>query len=164
MAEKYGLKLKIVAVPKFEIQADKIEDVVRYSASLFFSLFKEPLLLDDSGLFIESLKGFPGPYTNFVKRTLDIYGILKLMTGESNRKAHFETALAYIDENEIKVFKGTVDGRIAYEPKGERGFGFDPIFIPNGSEKTFAEMSIEEKNTYSHRGKAFKEFIKFYLY
>lgn len=164
IALQYGIKLDMINLPKFEIQADRLEDVVRHAASVFYSMLNEPIILEDSGLFIEALNGFPGPYTKFVKKTLDIKGILKLMENEKNRNAYFKTALAYVDENEIRIFTGEVHGKISEKAVGNKGFGFDPIFIPEGSDKTFAEMEIEEKNKYSHRSKAFKKFLDFYIH
>jgi len=163
MAQRNNVNIEWIKAPKLEIQADSLEEIVRYSASIFYSIYKSPILVDDSGLFIEELNGFPGPYTNFVKRTLDNEGILKLLSGIRNRKAYFETALCYIDNKIIKVFSGKVDGTIISYTRGSEGFGFDPIFVPNGSSKTFAEMKIEEKNTYSHRANAFKKFLEFYI-
>ncbi|AWR94550.1 XTP/dITP diphosphatase [Acidianus brierleyi] len=163
MAKRNNVNLEWINAPKLEIQADSLEEIVRYSASIFYSIFKSPILVDDSGLFIEELNGFPGPYTNFVKRTLDNKGILKLLSGIKNRKAYFETALCYIDDKITKIFSGKVNGTIISDIRGTEGFGFDPIFVPNGSFKTFAEMKIEEKNTYSHRAAAFKKFLDFYI-
>ncbi|BDC19181.1 non-canonical purine NTP pyrophosphatase [Acidianus sp. HS-5] len=164
IALEYGIKLSMINLPKFEIQADRLEDVVRHAASVFYSMLYEPIILEDSGLFIEILNGFPGPYTKFVKKTLDIKGVLKLMKNEKNRNAYFKTALAYVNENEIRIFTGEVHGRISEEAMGNSGFGFDPIFIPEGSDKTFAEMEIEEKNKYSHRSRAFKKFLEYYIH
>lgn len=163
IAKQYNIKLEMVNLPKFEIQADNLEEIVRYSASIFYSMLKEPIVLEDSGLFIDALHGFPGPYTKFVKKTIDIDGILKLMSNIENRKAYFKTALAYADEDEIKIFTGEVYGKISSQPRGTQGFGFDPIFIPENSSKTFAELDIVEKNIYSHRAKAFKKFLEYYL-
>jgi XTP/dITP diphosphohydrolase len=162
IAKKNDINLEWVNAPKLEIQADSLEEIVRYSASIFYSIYKSPILVDDSGLFIEELNGFPGPYTNFVKRTIDNKGILKLLSGVKNRNAYFETALCYIDSKITKIFSGKVNGSIISNTRGNEGFGFDPIFIPNGSSKTFAEMKIEEKNMYSHRATAFKKFLEFY--
>ncbi|ARM75793.1 XTP/dITP diphosphatase [Acidianus manzaensis] len=163
IAKEYNLKLSMIDLPKFEIQADTLEEVVRHAASVIYTMLHEPIILEDSGLFIESLNGFPGPYTKFAKQTIDINGILKLMTNIENRKAYFKTALAYVDEYEIKIFTGEVHGKISYEAKGDKGFGFDPIFIPDGCEKTFAELNIQEKNQYSHRSRAFRKFLEYYL-
>ncbi|BAK54252.1 XTP/dITP diphosphatase [Sulfurisphaera tokodaii] len=163
IAKKYNIKLKWINLPKFEVQSDSLEEIVRSSAVIAFNMIRSPLIVEDSGLFIEALNNFPGPYTNYVRRTLGLKGILKLMEGIQNRKAYFMTALCYVDEEVIRVFTGKVVGKISESIRGDKGFGFDPIFIPDGDERTFGEMNIEEKNKYSHRGKAFEEFIKFFL-
>ena len=112
-------------------------------------------MVEDAGLFIEALKGFPGPYSSYVYKTLGVQGILKLMEGVKRREAYFLSAIAYAEPGlEPKVFLGKVEGFIVPEARGSKGFGFDPIFQPKGSEKTFAEMGVEEKNRFSHRAKA----------
>ncbi|AWR97152.1 XTP/dITP diphosphatase [Acidianus sulfidivorans JP7] len=163
IAKQYNIKLSMINLPKFEIQADSLEEVVRHAASVIYTMLHEPVILEDSGLFIEALNGFPGPYTKFAKKTIDINGILRLMTNIENRNAYFKTALAYVDDSIIKIFDGEVHGKISYEARGKEGFGFDPIFIPDGCNKTFAELSLEEKNKYSHRSRAFRKFLEYYL-
>lgn len=163
IAKEYNIQLEMINLPKFEIQADTLEEIVKYSAALVYSMIKEPIILEDSGLFIEALNGFPGPYTKYVRETIGIDGILKLMKNVENRRAYFKTALAYADESEVRIFTGEVYGEISYEARGDKGFGFDPIFIPNGCKKTFAELDIHEKNKYSHRSKAFRKFLEYYL-
>ncbi|WP_297510145.1 XTP/dITP diphosphatase [Thermococcus sp.] len=140
-----------------EIQADTLEEVAEYGARWLAKKLDEPFFLDDSGLFIEALKGFPGVYSAYVYRTLGIKGILKLMEGISDRRAYFKSVIAYWD-GELHIFTGRVDGEITTEARGKGGFGFDPIFRPAGFDKTFAEMTTEEKNVISHRGRALKAF------
>ncbi|QKQ99791.1 XTP/dITP diphosphatase [Metallosphaera tengchongensis] len=156
------IKLSRVDAPKLEIQADSIEEIVRYSAVTFYSLFRSPLIVEDSGLFIEELRGFPGPYTNYVKRTLDCMGILKLMENVENRNATFKSVIAYVDHDRLALFEGETEGTIALKMSGQEGFGFDPIFIPKGRNETFSEMVLHEKNLISHRGQAFRKFLKYY--
>ncbi|MCC6052120.1 MAG: non-canonical purine NTP pyrophosphatase, partial [Fervidicoccaceae archaeon] len=86
-----------------------------------------------------------------------VRGVLKLMEGVTDRSAYFESAVAIVMPPFERVFKGSVYGRIADSPQGTGGFGFDPIFIPENEDKTFAEMSVEEKNRYSHRARAFEK-------
>ena len=162
IAKDYGIKLTWLNLPKPEIQADTLEEIVRYAAITLFQLIRKPLIVEDSGLFINALNGFPGPYTNYVRRKIGLEGVLKLLEGVSDRSAYFKTVLCYVDERETLLFEGIVTGRISNEIRGTRGFGFDPIFIPDGEMRTFAEMSVEEKNKYSHRSKAFKSFLEYY--
>ena len=141
-----------------EVQSDSSVEVIRFAMD-FLQNEKKPLILEDTSLFVESLKGFPGAYASYVQKTIGNGGILALMKDSKNRKAYFETAIGYLpllSEN-TKIFAAKCYGTIAYEKRGENGFGYDPIFIPEESDKTFGEMSTEEKNLYSHRAKAFKK-------
>ncbi|MBU7012603.1 MAG: XTP/dITP diphosphatase [Theionarchaea archaeon] len=142
-----------------EIQADTLEAVAEFGIDFCYSHLKNPCFIEDSGLFIEGLSGFPGVYSNYVFRTLGCEGILTLV-GE-NRNAYFKSVIAYKDEQGRTLFTGEVRGYIAETQRGDKGFGFDPIFMPEGDTRTFAQMDREEKNLYSHRGKAFKTFITY---
>jgi XTP/dITP diphosphohydrolase len=123
--------------------------------------------VEDAGLFIEALKGFPGPYAAYAYQTIGNNGLLKLLENVENRKAVFRSAIAYCDsEAEAPVvFEGEAEGEITVDERigsGKSGFGFDPIFRPSGSEKAFAEMTLEEKNGFSHRAKAVLKFAEWY--
>jgi XTP/dITP diphosphohydrolase len=142
-----------------EIQADTLETVARFGIGYCYERVREPCFLEDSGLFIDALHGFPGPYSRYVFETVGCEGILKLLT--TARRAHFEAIIAYTDGSDTKLFMGRTDGMISQQKKGEKGFGFDPIFIPEGETRTFACMTLREKNLYSHRGKAFKNLITY---
>jgi XTP/dITP diphosphohydrolase len=146
-------------VPYPEIQADTLEAVAEFGAEFCYSEVKTPCFVEDSGLFIDALSGFPGVYSNYVYRTIGCDGILRLVN--ENRKAHFKSVIAYRTGNGVNIFAGTVTGKISETEKGKRGFGFDPIFIPEGGTGTFAQMTTEEKNLYSHRGKAFRTFVHY---
>jgi XTP/dITP diphosphohydrolase len=148
-------------IRKIEIQAEKLETIALHAARHAFEITKTPLVVDDSGLFIEALNGFPGPYSSYVFETIGYEGILRLMKNIENRRACFKTAAALILPPVEMVFTGVTCGRITYEPRGSGGFGFDPIFIPENSSETYAEMSLEEKNRVSHRSKAFRSLIKY---
>jgi XTP/dITP diphosphohydrolase len=157
--EPLGIEVYQLRLEYPEIQADKLEDVAEYGAKWLSERIKEPFFLDDSGLFIDALNGFPGVYSAYAYRTLGVGGILKLMSGEENRSAYFKSVIAYWN-GELHFFIGRVDGEITIEPRGSDGFGFDPIFKPRGFDKTFAEMTTEEKNEISHRGKALRAFAQ----
>ena len=117
--------------------------------------------MEDSGLFIDALNGFPGPYSSYVFRTLGNRGIVKLLDGMENRKAYFLSVVAYADGCEIRSFTGKVKGNISREIRGGEGFGFDPVFEVSG--KTFGEVSIKEKNEISHRKHAFESFFTWFM-
>lgn len=152
---------KIKAV---EIQTDSIEEVAKASAVDAFQKCGLPVAVEDAGLFVKALGDFPGPYSSYVYRTIGSTGVLKLMRGVVNRKAHFKSVVAYMGHgmNEPKCFIGKVEGRISKEKLGSQGFGFDPIFKAFNSHKTFGQMALKEKSTHSHRAKAFRKFARWY--
>ncbi|AEC51805.1 hypothetical protein PNA2_0889 [Pyrococcus sp. NA2] len=143
-----------------EIQSQSLEEVVRFGIEWLKDKVPEPFIIEDSGLFIEHLNGFPGVYSAYVYKTIGLDGILKLMEGVENRRAYFKSVIGFYYKNRSHLFVGVTHGVISTEKRGTFGFGYDPIFIPEGSKKTFAEMTIVEKNKLSHRGKALKEFYK----
>jgi len=148
-----------------EIQADTLEDVARFGVEHVQKRFNHTFILEDAGLFIDVLNGFPGVYSSYVFRTIGCKGILKLLEGhEANeRKAVFRSVFAYKEPDENPVFfVGECHGKISTAESGDHGFGFDPIFIPVGDTKTFAQMDVGEKNCFSHRGKSLEKFIDFF--
>jgi|BEDMetMinimDraft_2_1075160.scaffolds.fasta_scaffold00028_7 XTP/dITP diphosphohydrolase len=161
LASDYGIPIRWVKYAKPEIQGERLEDIARFSAISMFQIIGSPLIVEDAGLFIEALNGFPGPYTSFVNRTIGIQGVLRLMSGIENRKAYFKSVICYVDEDSTHIFVGTVDGSISLEPKGENGFGFDPIFVPEKDKRTFAQMEPQLKNRISHRSRAFSKLASF---
>ena len=120
--------------------------------------------MEDAGLFVEALNGFPGPYSKYVYTTVGIKGILNLMKNVTNRSAYFMSAVSFGNPNEEPFcFVGKADGKLSLDERGTSGFGYDPIFIPSeGDGRTFAEMTTDEKNGYSHRAKALRKFAKWY--
>jgi XTP/dITP diphosphohydrolase len=165
IAAKHGLELEMHDLPLKEVQADEIEEIASQSASDACASFGKPCFVEDAGLFVRALRGFPGPYSSYVFRTLGNSGLLKLMTGVKDRRAEFRSALAYCEPgSKPLVFRGRVTGSVGYEARGSGGFGFDPVFLPDkGDGRTFAEMTIAEKNELSHRAQAVKKFLKWYL-
>lgn len=157
IAEAYNVSLKLLNLPKIEIQSEKLEDIVNY-ALLNVKTSISPILVEDAGLFIDALKGFPGPYSSYVFKKIGNLGILKLLEGIDHRSASFVSVVGLrTKKGSIVIFKGVTEGHIALSERGSRGFGYDPIFIPKCCSKTYAEMSINEKNEISHRSKAFRK-------
>ena len=113
-------------------------------------------MVEDSGIFIDSLGGFPGVYSAYVLRTVGLDGILRLVKGKP-RDAEFRAVVAFRHEGKVKLFSGRVRGALSRSARGTHGFGYDPIFLPHGSQRTTAEMEPEEKNAVSHRGKAVRQ-------
>ena len=148
-----------------EIQADSLEDVADFGVEHIQERFNKPFILEDAGLFIDELKGFPGVYSAYVFHTVGCQGILKLLDGikDEKRNACFHSVFAYKAPNRKPLyFIGECNGKISKEPLGSNGFGYDPIFIPNTSSKTFAQMKTEEKNCFSHRGNSLKNLLDFF--
>lgn len=125
-----------------------------------------PSIADDTGLEVEALDGAPGVYSaryagENVTYQNNVDKLLKELEGEENRSAQFRTVIAYIIHDEEYLFEGVCKGKIITEEKGTQGFGYDPIFQPDGYDKTFAELDAEEKNKISHRGRALEKFLEF---
>ena len=157
LLEEFGVDLEMAGIDKLEIQSHKLEDIAWRAAIHAYATLRKPVVVDDSGLFIKALNGFPGPYSSYVFKTLGLEGILRLLEGVNDRRACFKTAVAAIIPPVDIVVTGSVCGYITRTPRGAGGFGFDPIFVPEGEDRTFAEMSLREKNRYSHRARAFRE-------
>ena len=152
---------------EIEETAFTFEGNAKLKAEFGFQHYHLPCFSDDSGLEVEALNLEPGVYSaryageakddnkNMDKLLLNLKGI-------TNRKARFKTVIVYIDiKGEQFVFEGSVSGRIIEVKRGDQGFGYDPIFIPDGYDRTFAEMNMKEKSILSHRARALEKFIHF---
>ena len=131
-------------------------------ARYVYEKFNVNCFADDTGLEIEALNNEPGVYSaryagpeKDSEKNMDL--VIEKLSNQSNRKAQFRTAIALIIEGKEYLFEGTVKGEIRDERSGEKGFGYDPIFEPENYGKTFAEMTLEEKNERSHRGRAIEK-------
>ena len=161
IGQEFKIEIRWLNFEYEEIQEDNLESIAATSCrrliELKTDLQEKKFFVEDAGLFIESLKGFPGPYSSYVYHTIGNEGILKLMNNENNRKAKFNSVIALHTKEGINLFKGITEGIIVEEMRGNQGFGFDPIFKPHSSEQTFAEMSLKTKNLYSHRQKSLRK-------
>lgn len=155
-----GVSLKRFDFRHTEIRSDSLEEVALEAAAAAYLQLKKPVFVEDAGLFIDALNGFPGTYSGWVFRKVGPQGILRLMQDSNERSAHFGSCIAYADGKGIKAFTGTCRGAISTRERGEGGFGYDPIFVPEGERKTFAE-SITLKNKLSHRYNSLLEFSKY---
>jgi len=140
-----------------EIQALELEPVVRHKAQQAYAQLRRPALVEDTGLAFAAWNGLPGALIKWFLSALGPEGICRLLRGETNRAALATTLFAYCDGTDCRVFAGTVAGVIPAAPRGVNGFGWDAIFQPLGSERTFAEMTPEEKDRFSMRRLALKE-------
>jgi len=128
--------------------------------------YQHDCFAEDTGLEIEALDGAPGVYSARYAGTqrdslANMSLVLQQLKGQANRKARFKTVIALMMDNQLHTFEGIVDGIIREQAVGEGGFGYDPIFQPDGYDLTFAEMPPEEKNRISHRGRAVEKLLAF---
>jgi len=134
-------------------------------ARYIFERFNTPVFADDSGLEIEALNGEPGVdtahYSGTRDATANMNKVLAGLNNEKNRNAKFRTVIAYIEGDRELLFQGEVAGSISIEMKGDQGFGYDPIFIPENGNRTFAQMDKSEKAAQSHRIRALEKFVAF---
>ena len=126
-----------------------------------FNILKKPVIVDDVGVFIEAWNKFPGPFVKYIHNLLGNKKILELLKNEKNRNVIVQSVVAYHDGKKIHTFIGTVKGILSLKEKGDKGWGFDPIIIPFGENKTFAQMGPKKKNQISHRAKALEKFKNF---
>ena len=154
---EFGVDLKHLKIERAEIQADDLTTIAIFSVEQIAAAEDRPVVVEDAGLFIDRYGGFPGPYSSYTLRTIGLEGVLKLMEGVHERGASFQSAVAFRYRDEARCFRGVVRGSISHGIRGSGGFGYDPIFIPDeGDGRTFGEMKAEEKNTLSHRSRAFR--------
>ncbi len=165
---QYGIAVGMLRLKGDEIQSESLKEIAETSVQNAYQRCRLPVFVEDAGLFIDALSGFPGPYAAYVYKTVHNSGILKLMEKTHGRHAKFQSFIAYCDDQnayEPKCFEGEVNGEITLterKAQGKSGFGFDPVFQPEGSKKTFAEMTLTEKNFFSHRAMAIRSFAEWY--
>lgn len=149
-----GIAMEQVALELSEPQGVDVERVVREKAEDAFRKTGAAVLVEDTGLEFAAWNGLPGALVKWFVESVGNEGILRMMQGEQNRAAIAKTAIGFYDGTETRVFVGVLSGAIAERVRGANGFGWDPIFIPDGHHATFAEMSAEEKNALSMRRQA----------
>lgn len=152
-AVSFGVTVEWEKMEYEEIQADSTEEISLDSCKKLTNVIKGDFFMEDTGLFIEALNGFPGVYSSYVLKTIGNAGVLKLLQGKE-RSAKFRTVATASIGGNVRQYAGELDGTITNEIRGNGGFGFDPIFLPEGSRVTLAEMSLEDKNRISHRFRA----------
>ncbi len=157
-----GVKLKHHSLDLPEIQAVDVEEVITHKAKYAYeTLGEKPVMVEDTGLFIEAWNGLPGALIKWFVKYVGNAGICKMLNGYATRQASATTVVAIYD-GQIQLFTGKVQGQIASAPTGDEGFGWDKIFIPDGAIKTFAEMTPGEKDRYSMRRLAFEAMLAHY--
>jgi non-canonical purine NTP pyrophosphatase (RdgB/HAM1 family) len=154
-AAMLGIEVTQARAELTEVQSLDVAHVAARKAADAYAQLREPVLVDDTGLTIHAWNGLPGALVAWFLDTVGPQGILDMAAAITDRRATVSTALGYADATGVQVFTGTVDGSLATEPCGTSGFGYDPIFIPDGGgHRTYAQMTSEEKNKISHRRRA----------
>jgi len=156
-----GMQIDFFKTTLQEIQSNNLNDIAEHKAVNAYELVQKPVIIEDDGLFIDSLHGFPGPYSSYVYDTIGNEGIMKLLENSQTRDAKFVSIIAYYStEHGVKLFESSIPGKISSViEKG--GWGYDPIFIPNGESKTYANVS--DKDKFSHRAASLTKFSNWFL-
>ncbi|MBK8499090.1 MAG: RdgB/HAM1 family non-canonical purine NTP pyrophosphatase [Flavobacteriales bacterium] len=145
---------------------DTLEANALEKARFAFGRCGEPCLADDTGLEVDTLNGLPGVlsarYAGEAKDAqANMRKLLRELDGKEPRTARFRTVIAFVGPDDEALFEGTVEGRILEAPRGDGGFGYDPLFVPQGEERTFAEMDAAAKNAISHRARAVEKAVRY---
>ncbi len=158
----YGITVTFAKASLVEIQSESLEEIAANKAKSAFEKVSRQVIVEDDGLFVDILGGFPGQYSSYVFRTIGNKGLLRLLDGSEGkaRAASFVSAIAYSDGKQNIVFVGQSKGMIAMEPAGE-GWGYDPVFIPENSSLTFGQLGAR-KSEFSHRRHALDKFAAWY--
>ena len=156
-----GVKINLFKTTLEEIQSNDLNYIAKKKAINAFKLVQKPVIIEDDGLFIDSLNGFPGPYSSYVYDTIGNKGIMNLLENSVVRDAKFVSIIAYLDStSDVKLFESSIPGKItSIIEKG--GWGYDPIFIPDGESKTYANVS--DKDKFSHRSASLTKFSSWFL-
>jgi XTP/dITP diphosphohydrolase len=172
VAKAVGSSFEIISLKELSVEEelpetqDTFEGNALQKALYVFNKTSVPCFADDSGLEVEALDGAPGVYSARYAGPQrndrdNIRKLLESLKDKSNRKASFRTVIALVGLGEHQFFQGTVKGEITEKERGNAGFGYDPVFQPDGFELTFAQMSMEEKNKLSHRGQAVSKLVRY---
>jgi len=158
---EFGIRLGFFQTELVEIQDDSLSKIALQKSLNAYEKCKKPVIIEDDGLFIDSLSGFPGPYSSYIFDTIGNNGILKLLG--DNRDAQFVAIIAFCDTRKVRgqpiVFESSVAGTISKNIQ-DGGWGYDPIFIPENQNKTYAELA--DKNKLSHRYESLKKFANWF--
>ena len=147
------IKVKHIKLSYPELRSDNPEEIAKNSAEMLANKLKKPVVVEDSGLFIKALNDFPGTCSAYIHKRIGLQGIIKLMKGIKDRKCTYKSAVAYCEPKKKPIsFLGEEKGNVAESVRGSYGFGHDPIFIPEGSNKTYGEMkNCEEVKKFRRR-------------
>lgn len=152
-----GARIEKMPLGIDEIQEVNVRKVAERKLDDAYGIARKPVVVEDTGLYIRELNGFPGALVKHLEERIGVEGMIRMLAGYRDRQATAETVVGFRDSKGRKVFVSVMNGRIARKARGRNGFGFDSIFIPEGSDKTLAEMDVDEKNGFTARGKSFRK-------
>jgi non-canonical purine NTP pyrophosphatase (RdgB/HAM1 family) len=153
-AERLGFRVERLDIALPEPQALDPSEVVAQKARSAYDLLSRPVLVEDTGLAIHAWNGFPGAFVKWLETSAGIPALPRMLDGFADRGATAVCAIAYCDGGQTVTARGEIPGAIAAEPRGKGGFGWDTVFVPEGSDRTFAQMTAAEKDRISHRRRA----------
>ena len=157
-----GLEISLFKTTLEEIQSNSLSEIAKRKALDAYSKVQKPVIIEDDGLFIDSLNGFPGPYSSYVYDTIGNKGIMSLLEKIELRTAKFVAIIAYCNGvDDVQLFESSIPGKISLYIE-EGGWGYDPIFIPDGESKTYANVS--DKDKFSHRSASLKKFSNWFMH
>jgi XTP/dITP diphosphohydrolase len=159
--ELLGVDIKSKSIDIEEIQGIEAEKVAVDKAKRAYAMIKKPIMIEDTALYINALNGFPGALIKFMEIAVGYGGICRMLRPYKDKRATAEACIVLYDGKRLKIFSGRAHGSISDRIRGNDGFGFDSIFIPDGYSRTFAEMGTSEKNKVSHRMKAVLKLKKY---
>ena len=155
-----GIEMQIADLDLPEIQSLDIGHVLRIKAREAFRILRAPVVVDETGLELSALNAFPGCLVKWMLEATGVEGIARTAQALAEPRATARCALLYFDGEQETLAEGTTRGTLVLPPRGEHGFGWDPIFQPDGCDRTFAELTAEEKDILSHRGKAWRRLMQ----
>jgi XTP/dITP diphosphohydrolase len=160
--QKYSIDVQFSRMILTEIQSNFLIEIAIEKSKSAFEKMSMPIIVEDDGLFIDELNGFPGQYSSYFFETIGNSGIIKLLINSKTRIAYFRSIFVFYDGKISQSFVGETKGKIAHRPMG-KGWGYDPMFIPDGIELTFGQLYQENrKEEFSHRTKALIKFAGWY--
>src|SRR5260370_15060998 len=149
--DPFGIRIRKLESPKTEIQSVDLGDIAKFAAEEAAEKYNRTVVVEDSGLFVKALNGFPGPYSSYVHATIGVEGLVRLMSQKLRREAYFQASLVVASpRGTSQEFSGRAYGTISHKPAGKQGFGFDPIFTPKDTRKKFAHYESDLMHKYSH--------------
>ena len=155
-AKRLGFDLECVGLDLAEPQALDPGEIVEAKARAAYAALRRPVIVEDSGLAIRVWAGFPGALVKWLEKSAGCAALVPMLDGFADRSAVATCAVAFFDGSRLVAARGDVAGRIAASPRGSGGFGWDAVFVPEGSDQTFAEMTTEQKDAVSHRRRAWE--------